>query len=50
MRNHIFIIPPAQSRIGLALAMVIVAVFGAWLNAKADEYCDDHQSKDESDS
>jgi len=26
-----------QSRIGLALAMVIVTVFGAWLNAKADE-------------
>ena len=37
MRNHIVIIQPAQSRIGLALAMVVVAVFGAWLNAKADE-------------
>lgn len=36
MRNHIFI-QPAQSRIGLALAMVVVSVFGAWLNAKADE-------------
>ena len=36
MRNHIFI-RPAQSRIGLALAMVVVSVFGAWLNAKADE-------------
>ena len=37
MRNHIVIIQAAQSRIGLALAMVVVAVFGAWLNAKADE-------------
>ena len=37
MRNHIVIIQPAQSRIGLALAMVVVSVFGAWLNAKADE-------------
>ena len=37
MNNHIFIIPPAQSRIGLALAMVVVVVFGAWLNARADE-------------
>ena len=36
MRNHIFI-RPAQSRIGLALAMVVVSVFGAWLNARADE-------------
>ena len=36
MRNHIFI-RPAQSRIGLALAMVVVSVFGAALNAKADE-------------
>jgi hypothetical protein len=36
MRNHIFI-RPAQSRIGLALAMVVVSVFGAGLNAKADE-------------
>ncbi|MEP6935797.1 MAG: hypothetical protein ABI988_17965, partial [Nitrospirota bacterium] len=37
MRNHIFIIHSTPSRIGLALAMVIVTVFGAWLNAKADE-------------
>ena len=37
MHHHIQFIRPAQSRIGLALAMVIVAVFGAWLNAKADE-------------
>ena len=37
MRKHILLIRPAQSRIGLALAMVIVTVFGAWLNAKADE-------------
>ena len=37
MRNHLLLIRPAQSRIGLALAMVIVSVFGAWLNAKADE-------------
>ena len=37
MPNHIVIIQPAQSRIGLALAMVVVAIFGAWLNAKADE-------------
>ena len=36
MRNHIFI-RPAQSRIGLVLAMVVVSVFGAGLNAKADE-------------
>jgi hypothetical protein len=37
MRNHIFIIHSTPSRIGLALAMVIVTVFGAWLNAKAEE-------------
>ena len=37
MRKHILLIRPAQSRIGLALAMVIVSVFGAWLNAEADE-------------
>jgi hypothetical protein len=37
MRNHIFIIHSTPSRIGLALAMVIVTVFGASLNAKADE-------------
>jgi len=37
MRKHILFIRPAQSRIGLALAMVIVSVFGAWLNAEADE-------------
>ena len=37
MRNHLLLSRPAQSRIGLVLAMVIVSVFGAWLNAKADE-------------
>ena len=37
MHKHILLIRPAQSRIGLALAMVVVSVFGAWLNAKADE-------------
>jgi hypothetical protein len=37
MRNHILFIRPTQSRIGLALAMVVVSVFGAWFNAKADE-------------
>jgi hypothetical protein len=37
MRNHIPLTRPAQSRFGLALAMVVVSVFGAWLNAKADE-------------
>jgi hypothetical protein len=37
MRNHLLLIQPAQSRIGLVLAMVVVSVFGAWFNAKADE-------------
>jgi len=37
MRIHIHLIRPAQSRIGLALAMVIASAFGIWLNAKADE-------------
>ncbi|MEK7237155.1 MAG: hypothetical protein AAB242_11060 [Nitrospirota bacterium] len=37
MRNYILFIRPVQFRIGLALAMLIVSVFGAWLNAKADE-------------
>ena len=37
MHNHIPLTRPAQSRFGLALAMVVVSVFGAWLNAKADE-------------
>ena len=37
MRNHIPLTRPAQLRFGLALAMVVVSVFGAWLNAKADE-------------
>lgn len=37
MSQHIFIIQPVLSRIGLALAMVVVVVFGAWLDAKADE-------------
>ena len=37
MRHHLLFIRPAQLRIGLALAMVGVTVFGAWLNARADE-------------
>ena len=37
MRHHLLFIRPVRPRIGLALAMVIVSVFGAWLNAKADE-------------
>ncbi|MBU6482279.1 MAG: hypothetical protein KGS09_17265 [Nitrospirae bacterium] len=37
MRHHILFIRAVQSRIGLALAMVIVSIFGAWLNAIADE-------------
>ena len=37
MRSHILLIRPAHSRIGLALTMVVVFVFGVWLNAKADE-------------
>jgi len=37
MRHHMLLIRPAQSRIGLTLAVVIVSVFGIWLNAKADE-------------
>ena len=37
MRNHFIDIRPVQSRIGLALALVAVCVFGAWLNAEADE-------------
>jgi len=37
MRNHLVLIRPAQSRIGLVLALVVVSVFGAWFNAKADE-------------
>jgi hypothetical protein len=37
MRHTILLIRPARSRIGLALAMVVVSVFVAWLNAKADE-------------
>ena len=37
MRNHILLIRPAQSRIGLALAIVIISLFVLWLNAKADE-------------
>ena len=37
MRNYILFIRPAHSGIGLALAMVVVSVFGAWFNAKADE-------------
>ena len=37
MRHHLLFIRPVRPRIGLALAMVTVSVFGAWLNAKADE-------------
>lgn len=37
MRHHILFTRPVQSRIGLALAMVFVSVFGACLNAKAGE-------------
>ncbi|MBI3807923.1 MAG: hypothetical protein HY281_10500 [Nitrospirae bacterium] len=37
MRHHALLIRSVQSRIGLALAMVVVSVFVAWLNAKADE-------------
>jgi hypothetical protein len=37
MRHHLRFIRPVEFRIGLALAMVVVSVFGAWLNAKADE-------------
>ena len=37
MRNHILFIRPVQSRIGLALAMVVISVYGAWHNAKAEE-------------
>ncbi len=37
MRNPNFVIHPTYSRIGLILAMVVVSVFLAWHNAKADE-------------
>lgn len=37
MRNHILWIRQAHSRIALALAVVVVFVFGTWPNAKADE-------------
>ena len=37
MHHYIGLIRLAPSRTGLALAMMIVLVFGAWLNAKADE-------------
>ena len=37
MRNYTLLIRPAHSRIGLALMMVVIFVFGVWLNAKADE-------------
>ena len=37
MRHHLLFIRPVQFRISLALAMVVVSVFGAWLNAKANE-------------
>jgi hypothetical protein len=37
MCNHIPLIRLVLSRIGLALTIVAVSLFGAWLNAKADE-------------
>jgi hypothetical protein len=37
MRNHILVARPAPSRIGIALAMVIVSTLVAWHNAEADE-------------
>ena len=37
MRNHLLYIRPVQFQIGLAFAMVVVSVFGAWLNSNADE-------------
>jgi hypothetical protein len=37
MGNHILLIRPTLSRIGLALAVVAVSLFGSWLNAKAVE-------------
>jgi len=37
MHHHIFILHTSSSRIGLALVMVIVLVFGNWFNAKAEE-------------
>jgi hypothetical protein len=37
MHHQILLIRSAQSHIGLALAMVAISIFGAWLNAKADE-------------
>lgn len=38
MRNHILWIRQAHSRIALALVVLVVFVFGAWPNAKADEF------------
>lgn len=37
MRSHILKIRPVLLRIGLALALMTVSLFGGWLNAKADE-------------
>lgn len=37
MRNDTLLIRAARSRIGHALTMVVIFVFGVWLNAKADE-------------
>lgn len=37
MRNHILVARPAPSRIGLALALVIISTLVAWHNARADE-------------
>ncbi|HEX6825724.1 MAG TPA: hypothetical protein VF077_05340, partial [Nitrospiraceae bacterium] len=37
MRNDTLLIRAARSRIGHALTLVVIFVFGVWLNAKADE-------------
>jgi hypothetical protein len=37
MRNYLLFIRPVQSRIGIALALLVVSVFGASLNAEGDE-------------
>ena len=37
MRHYTPFIRPVQPRIGLACAIILVSVFGAWLTAKADE-------------
>lgn len=37
MRNPLLSLRPIQSRIGLALAIMLIALFGSWFNAKGDE-------------